>query len=566
MADTAHDKAQALVLAVAGIVEQTAAAQAAIADLLSSTTATVDQLQAASAPLVETARTAAVDLEQELDPGNLPSLGVRTAASVVDEGSDGVDRAIRFTIEKTGDAAVPCSAVWHITGDVDAGDLAPTQKLTGPVDLPAGITALPIDVLVRADKVAELDEVLRVELSAPVGCTISVDRPKAEVIIRNDDVVGGELGEVLRTFHARNRDEAVAMINAGKGGDLIRIQNGVNVGGLVVNSPGDNAGRPLMIACQDDRPSVASFVMGGDLVINAPHVLFWGGRVMGQKVLLQGDYSRLRRVLFKGARIKSQGHPGQVIVNGRGNVIEYFEMDDSDSRGIRLETKARATRILHGYIHDFVQADPEQVFEPIQLYEGGNTYRLYPDPKDGPEVGWCYFHNCNKRNKENEDLSVKGPFANLHHLHFDLGRCLNFRFSYHGRAFAVRITNGGWLMFAGADNVLNSVWIDDAHGFQIQRGNWDSASPGIPPPGAGGPSQHPNALRPKLVRCKGNISIGTEAGSIRVVDARIEGHLGGNIIDVQGGVKAWTQVAEASEPGEVPPLYDATSQGILAGL
>src|SRR5690606_3879344 len=100
-----------------------------------------------------------------------------------------------------------------------------------------------------------------------------------------------------------------------------------------------NAGKPFVLAIADNAPSLNSALLGGTTTISGNHNMLLGIRAMGQRVTLRGTGARLRRVLFRGARIKAGStHPGQCILDARGVLVEYCEMDDSDARGFRFES------------------------------------------------------------------------------------------------------------------------------------------------------------------------------------------------------------------------------------
>ena len=376
-----------------------------------------------------------------------------------------------------------------------------------------------------------------------------------------------------RTFLVGSRDEFLARYDRAVGGDHIIVRNGINLGTLALTRSGDGPSRPIVIRVEGAIPSRATAYLGGALSLTGNYNTLWGIRAMAQTVYVSGQGCRLRRVLFQGARIKTDGpHPGQCILDGRDIAVEYCEMSDCDSRGFRFERNARACKILHCYIHDFNFMASDQTYEPIQVGEGANTFRWFADPADGHEIGWCYIENCNQYNRENEAISIKAPFTLVHDCHVHNARNIQLRCARNTRLERVLVTGNGFVGIQGPDHVLQSVWADNEAGIRLHRGNWNSDDPGIPPSGAKmGQPQYPSCTRTRLIGCKGNIEVGyrhSDQGGTdyRVTDLRIEGHFSGRISNAQGGSQEWTEVFEPSGPVAAPPTYRANSQGLLADL
>jgi hypothetical protein len=391
--------------------------------------------------------------------------------------------------------------------------------------------------------------------------------------IPNDPSAGPEWQVPIHTYTATSRDDFLTKYANAVGGDQIIVPDGLNLGILNLNRNGTNEGLPITVRIAGTRPNTSSAYLGGKLTVSGRYNTVWGIRAMGQQAEITGESSKLRRVLFKGARIKNGGtHPGQIIINGRNNWLEYCEIDDCDSRGVRVETAARGGGVLHCYFHDFNEPDTAQVYEPIQIGEGSNTFRLYTDPADGFRVGWCYAENCNRYNQENECPSVKAPFAILNDYHIHNSKNIQMRFARNTSLYRCRVTGNGFFGIQGPDHYFENCEAENAIGFRFFMSNWNSDAPGNPPSGAGAgaaDAQYPSVERPKMTGCKGNVEFGHKPESfctLRVQNAELYGKVSGTIKNTQGGLPCWTEYLDPLVPLAPAARWTAFSQGLLAGL
>ena len=507
-----------------------------------------------------------------------PIVGAFALSSVAPEGNN-----ILFRIIRTNNTSAPCSIHWDIISTGGPSDF--TGQTQGDVDFTVGGTnAVDISVSTVNRSGDQGVRTVTFGISIPVSCDIDPARQVAFCQITDTVIVvpppDGELPAPTpgRTFIASSRDDFLSKYATAVGGDLIKVNDGVNLGSLTLSRNGDNAGKPIMVSINAAAPHVNSARLGGTLDVRGQYNTIWGIRANQYRVELHGNYSKIRRVLFAGARIRTaSSQPCQFQAYGRGNNVEYCTMSDCDSRGMKWGSGSRGGKLLHSVIYDFIQNSGDQVFEPIQLGEGASTYNDIVNAGDGFEIGWCYCENCNQNTRENECPSVKHGYVYIHHYHLNQCKTLNLRFARRGTLELVRIENGVSpnLEGHGPDHKLNSVW---AQSIRWGAGNWDDRNSPDPPSGSGSaPAVFPSTYRVKMIGCKGNVSIGHDYSDLVALPAaggnifaakeiKIEGHISGSISSSQPGGQPWT-TGSASEPIlGTPPVYTKTSQGVMADL
>ena len=101
------------------------------------------------------------------------------------EGNSGT-KSIAFIVSRQGDLSQACSVQWALEGDLNTADMAAGQATSGPLNWAANDgTARTVTIVVKGDTTVEPDEVCRIRISSPVGCTIGT--ATATVTIQNDD-------------------------------------------------------------------------------------------------------------------------------------------------------------------------------------------------------------------------------------------------------------------------------------------------------------------------------------------------------------------------------------------
>lgn len=147
-----------------------------------------------------------------------PVLWIHADTAVVDEGSDGLQTPITFTVTRGGDLSGTASVLWNVvpsgSNPANAEDFGGIF-LSGAVAFGVGESSKTITVYVEADSIGERDEGFSVVLSDAEGATILTG--EASAVIRNDDrglsieVIGdsvqreGDAGEVTEFVYRVER-------------------------------------------------------------------------------------------------------------------------------------------------------------------------------------------------------------------------------------------------------------------------------------------------------------------------------------------------------------------------
>ena len=103
----------------------------------------------------------------------------------IGEGNSGT-KNVTFIVSRSGDLSQACSVQWALEGDLNAADMAAGQATSGSLSWGANDgTARTVTIVVKGDATVEPNEVCRIRLSSPVGCTIGT--ATASVTIADDD-------------------------------------------------------------------------------------------------------------------------------------------------------------------------------------------------------------------------------------------------------------------------------------------------------------------------------------------------------------------------------------------
>lgn len=358
----------------------------------------------------------------------------------------------------------------------------------------------------------------------------------------------------LRTFTISSTADFNTKYISALPGDHFVIADGAKINVNTLNKSGTTVNPIIIRANKNQGSSWAS-----NLVISGNNVILWGLQFPNIKITCTGSNVKLRRVWISGYNTVNEF---ALLLSGYNWKLEYCMVHNiRAAAGIGVVDTATGGKMYRCLISNFNTIATSN-HPPFSIGGGTSSHTNSVNCT----LSYCLIKDNNQSNTENSALIFNIGNVNLYMSNIVSSKNITMSYGNNSTLRGVKIKTSGNISIRGKNHILNGVWIDDAAGFSVETGNWDSTQSGNPPANTASLIQQPNALNITLIGCKGNVNIGTGGLSVRAQNIKIEDHLSPVVINnTQGGSTEWT-TGSASESIITPLEILEEDVGLYANI